>query len=74
MTLSDNHPPTGTEYRVPKRTILSLKDLENYTQSEAHAELTGFISSLSESVKGLTLRSQVHESKVRTSFQTYMYT
>jgi hypothetical protein len=52
------------EYQVPKRTILSLRDLENYTKSKAFVELTGFISELSDSVRGQTLRAEVHESKV----------
>ncbi|KAI8821653.1 uncharacterized protein EV422DRAFT_526481 [Fimicolochytrium jonesii] len=51
------------EFQVPTRSILTSEDLEKFQTSDTHKEILGFIESLSASVRGNTLRTEVPKSE-----------
>jgi serine/threonine-protein phosphatase 2A activator len=50
-------------HSVPKRSILTTEDLHNFIHSDTFNHFTGFIESLSNSVKNKTLTSETHKAE-----------
>ncbi|CAG8475567.1 8876_t:CDS:2 [Paraglomus brasilianum] len=53
-----------TEFRIPRKEILTRDDLAKFHESEAYEEFLNFIVRLNNSVKGLPLSTECHVSQV----------
>jgi len=54
----------ATEFRIPRKEILTKDDLAKFHESEAYEEFLNFIVKLNNSVKGLPLSTECHVSQV----------
>jgi hypothetical protein len=63
-TVETRKDTTETQYVQPRKEILTKTQLEQFQASPTHAQILEFMTRLNESVVGVKLRDNCHESKV----------